>query len=173
MCRAIGVMAGALHLIQNVRIGKVLFAKWISGQMKQERWGIKMKALNNISYGLFRKSARLTSKIRDIPIFISRIVYTLKHGYSPLAIWETEAWFTDTMLEILREYNKTKHGHPFGTTEEEWTDIIDEMIFALEEMREDNPGYDSLGPERAMGLRAAAKNEFMTRFSKWFFDLWD
>lgn len=132
-----------------------------------------MKTVNNISYGLFMKGARLTSKIKDIPVFISRIAYTLRHGYSPLAVWEIEAWFADTMLEILKEYNKTKHGYPFGTTEEEWTNILNEMIAALDEMREGNPCYDDEDLTREAEMRIAAKDRFMELFSEWFFNLWD
>lgn len=132
-----------------------------------------MKTLNHISYGLFMKGARLTSKIKDIPTFFSRIFYTLRHGYSPVAVWDTQAWFTDTMQEILREYNKTKHGHPWDTTEESWTEILDTMIALLDDMREDNSKYRAMDLARQAELRTAAKNEFMELFATWFFDLWD
>lgn len=49
-----------------------------------------MKNINNLTFGLFEYPKRFWYyNLKDIPIFIQRIFFTLKHGYSPVAQWET------------------------------------------------------------------------------------
>lgn len=63
-----------------------------------------MKRTNNLSWGLFNFRGRyFLRNIKDIPIFIKRIFFTLKHGYAPQAQWETYVWFIDTMREMASE----------------------------------------------------------------------
>ena len=69
--------------------------------------------INKLSFGLFRFHGKnWWRNLKDISIFINRIFFTLKHGYSPVAKWETFEWFTDVMKEILTNYRNNRCGSP-------------------------------------------------------------
>ena len=73
-----------------------------------------MKNINNLTFGLFEYPKRFWYyNLKDIPIFIKRIFFTLKHGYSPVAQWETFGWFITVMREILVNYRDNRMGTPF------------------------------------------------------------
>ena len=61
--------------------------------------------INKLSFGLFMFHGKSWWRnLKNIPIFIKRVFFTLKHGYSPVAQWETFEWFIAVMREILINY---------------------------------------------------------------------
>ena len=69
--------------------------------------------INKLSWGLFMFHGKdWWRNLKDIPIFIKRIFFTLKHGYSPVAQWETFGWFITVMREILINYRDNRTGTP-------------------------------------------------------------
>ena len=68
------------------------------------------KPITRISFGLFLGS--FWTKLKDIPIFLKRVVYTLRHGYPPQATWEIYEWHRRVMLETLSEFRKNLNGYP-------------------------------------------------------------
>ena len=118
--------------------------------------------------------------LKDIPIFIKRISFVLKHGYSPVAQWETFQWFIDVMLEILTNYRHFRSGTPdiidSGTENENieaYNAILDRMIDLLDKMDESNPIYNNMSWKDADKKKEDAKNEFFKLFSEQFYGLWD
>ena len=118
--------------------------------------------------------------LKDIPIFIKRIFFVLKHGYSPVANWETFQWFIDVMREILTNYRHFRSGTPdiidSGTKNENieaYNAILDRMIDLLDKMDESNPIYDNMNWKEEDEARENAKNEFFKLFSEQFYGLWD
>ena len=113
---------------------------------------------NKLSCGLFMfRGKSWWRNLKDIPIFIKRIFFTLKHGYSPVARWETFCWFIAVMREILINYRNNRMGTPVVIPDYNIDDLIsenknvnvynsllDEMITLLDQMDENTSAYNDL-----------------------------
>ena len=144
---------------------------------------------NKLSCGLFVfRGKNWWRNLKDIPIFIKRIFFTLKHGYSPVAQFETFEWFMDVMKEILTNYRYNRMGSPvvidnfFDVKEENSNDIaneeaynaiLDRTIVLLDLMDEHNQLYNDMDWKEADKKKEDAKNEFFKLFSEQFYGLWD
>ena len=143
--------------------------------------------INKLSFGLFMfHSKSWYRNLKDIPIFIKRISFTLKHGYSPVAQWDTFEWFIAVMREILINYRDNRTGTPvvipdYHTDDlisenkniEIYNNILDEMIKLLDQMDENNSTYNGVSLEERHSAMDNAKNKFFELFSKYFYTLWD
>ena len=136
------------------------------------------KPITRISFGLFLGS--FWTKLKDIPIFLKRVVYTLRHGYPPQATWEIYEWHRRVMLETLSKFRKNLNGYPVfdenASPEEQydrWGAIIDEMCEYLDAMAEDNYDLSIENLEKSDLARTEAKDKFFELFSKYYFHLWD
>ena len=143
--------------------------------------------INKLSFGLFMFHGKdWWRNLKDIPIFIKRIFFTLKHGYSPVAQWETFGWFITVMREILVNYRDNRMGTPVVIPDYNIDDLIsenknvnvynsllDEMITLLDQMDENNSAYNDLSLEEMHSAMDTAKNKFFELFSKYFYTLWD
>ena len=139
---------------------------------------------NKLSWGLFMlRGKNWWRNLKDIPIFIQRIFFTLKHGYSPAAQWETFEWFIAVMREILINYRNNRMGTPIVIPDyniddlisenkniEIYNNILNEMIELLDKMDECNYLTYNNASLEAMN---AAKDRFFELFSKYFYTLWD
>ena len=142
---------------------------------------------NKLSWGLFMFHGKdWWRNLKDIPIFIKRIFFTLKHGYSPVAQWETFSWFISVMREILINYRDNRTGTPvvipgYHTDDsisenkniEIYNNILNEMIELLDRMDECNSAYNYVSLEEMHSAMDTAKNKFFELFSKYFYTLWD
>lgn len=144
---------------------------------------------NKLSCGLFVfRGKNWWRNLKDIPIFIKRIFFTLKHGYSPVAQFETFEWFMDVTKEILTNYRYNRMGSPvvidnfFDVKEENSNDVVneeaynailDKMIVLLDLMDEHNQLYNDMDWKEADKKKEDAKNEFFKLFSEQFYGLWD
>lgn len=143
--------------------------------------------INKLSWGLFMFHGKdWWRNLKDIPIFIKRIFFTLKHGYSPVAQWETFGWFITVMREILVNYRDNRTGTPvvipdYHTDDlisenkniEIYNNILNEMIELLDKMDECNSTYNGVSLEEMHSAMDSAKNKFFELFSKYFYTLWD
>ena len=143
--------------------------------------------INKLSWGLFMFHGKdWWRNLKDIPIFIKRIFFTLKHGYSPVAQWETFGWFITVMREILINYRDNRMGTPVGIPDyhtddlisenkniEIYNNILNEMIELLDKMDECNSTYNDASLEEMHSAMDTAKNKFFELFSKYFYTLWD
>ena len=143
--------------------------------------------INKLSCGLFMFHGKdWWRNLKDIPIFIKRIFFTLKHGYSPVAQWETFEWFIAVMREILINYRDNRTGTPvvipdYHTDDlisenkniEIYNNILNEMIKLLDKMDECNSTYNGVSLEEMHSAMDTAKNKFFELFSKYFYTLWD
>lgn len=142
---------------------------------------------NKLSCGLFMFHGKnWWRNLKDIPIFIQRIFFTLKHGYSPVAQWETFEWFIAVMREILINYRDNRMGTPVVIPDyniddlisenkniEIYNNILNEMIELLDKMDECNSTYNGVSLEEMHSAMNAAKDKFFKLFSKYFYTLWD
>ena len=143
--------------------------------------------INKLSFGLFMFHGKSWWRnLKDIPIFIKRIFFVLKHGYSPVAQWETFGWFITVMREILVHYRDNRTGTPVVIPDyniddlisenkniEIYNNILNEMIKLLDEMDECNSTYNDVSLEEMHSAMDSAKNKFFELFSKYFYNLWD
>lgn len=143
--------------------------------------------INKLSFGLFMFHGKSWWRnLKDIPIFIKRIFFVLKHGYSPVAQWETFSWFISVMREILINYRDNRTGTPvvipdYHTDDlisenkniEIYNNILNEMIELLDKMDECNSTYNGVSLEEMHSAMDSAKNKFFELFSKYFYTLWD
>ena len=143
--------------------------------------------INKLSFGLFVFHGKSWWRnLKNIPIFIKRIFFTLKHGYSPVAQWETFEWFIAVMREILINYRDNRTGTPvvipdYHTDDlisenkniEIYNNILNEMIELLDKMDECNSTYNGVSLEEMHSAMDSAKNKFFELFSKYFYTLWD
>ena len=143
--------------------------------------------INKLSWGLFMFHGKdWWRNLKDIPIFIKRIFFTLKHGYSPVAQWETFGWFIAVMREILVNYRDNRTGTPVVIPDyniddlirenkniEIYNNILNEMIKLLDKMDECNSAYNDVSLEKMHSAMDSAKNKFFELFSKYFYTLWD
>lgn len=139
---------------------------------------------NKLSCGLFMFHGKnWWRNLKDIPIFFQRIFFTLKHGYSPVAQWETFEWFIAVMREILINYRDNRTGTPVVIPDyniddlisenkniEIYNNILNEMIELLDKMDECNYLTYNNASLEAMNV---AKDKFFELFSKYFYTLWD
>lgn len=144
---------------------------------------------NKLSCGLFVfRGKNWWRNLKDIPILIKRIFFTLKHGYSPVAQFETFEWFMDVMKDILTNYRYNRMGSPIVidnffdvkeensndvVNEEEYNAILDRMIVLLDLMDEHNQLYNDMDWKEADKKKEDSKNEFFKLFSEQFYGLWD
>lgn len=142
---------------------------------------------NKLSWGLFMFHGKnWWRNLKDIPIFFQRIFFTLKHGYSPVAQWETFEWFIAVMRKILINYRDNRTGTPavipdYHTDDlisenkniEIYNNILNEMIELLNKMDECNLTYNGISLEEMHSAMDTAKNKFFELFSKYFYTLWD
>ena len=142
---------------------------------------------NKLSWGLFMFHGKdWWRNLKDIPIFIKRIFFVLKHGYSPVAQWETFSWFIAVMREILVNYRDNRTGTPVVIPDyniddlisenkniEIYNNILNEMIKLLDKMNECNSTYNGVSLEEIHSAMDRAKNKFFELFSKYFYTLWD
>lgn len=142
---------------------------------------------NKLSCGLFMFHGKnWWRNLKDIPIFIQRIFFTLKHGYSPVAQWETFEWFIAVIREILINYRDNRMGTPVVIPDyniddlisenkniEIYNNILNEMIELLDKMDECNSTYNGVSLEEMHSAMNAAKDKFFELFSKYFYTLWD
>ena len=142
---------------------------------------------NKLSWGLFMlRGKNWWRNLKDIPIFIQRIFFTLKHGYSPVAQWETFEWFIAVMREILINYRDNRMGTPVVIPDyniddlisenkniEIYNNILNEMIELLDKMDECNSTYNGVSLEEMHSAMNTAKDKFFELFSKYFYTLWD
>ena len=143
--------------------------------------------INKLSFGLFMFHGKSWWRnLKNIPIFIKRIFFTLRHGYSPVAQWETFEWFIAVMREILINYRDNHTGTPvvipdYHTDDlisenkniEIYNNILNEMIELLDKMDECNSTYNGVSLEEMHSAMDSAKNKFFELFSKYFYTLWD
>lgn len=142
---------------------------------------------NKLSWGLFMlRGKNWWRNLKDIPIFIQRIFFTLKHGYSLAARWKTFEWFIAVMREILINYRDNRMGTPVVIPDyniddlisenkniEIYNNILNEMIELLDKMDECNSTYNGVSLEEMHSAMNAAKDKFFELFSKYFYTLWD
>ena len=103
-------------------------------------------------------------------------------GYDSVDTFETFSKFIERYTKILSEYKKYHVGYCSEMTEEEWDNIIDEMLYHLhymdeetvtEELEKDVPEDWHASYKTVNYIMDKHKDAFFELFSKYFYNLWD
>lgn len=103
-------------------------------------------------------------------------------GYDSVDTFEIFAKFRERYIKILTDYRKYHVGYCGEMTEEEWDNIIDEMIYHLhymdeeivtDELEKDVPDDWVASPKTVYYILDKHKDEFFKLFSEYFYHLWD
>jgi hypothetical protein len=127
---------------------------------------------------------RIKNKTRDIYWEIRYGFQRMFKGYDSVDTFETFDKFIERYTKILTEYRKKHCGIPmeFIDSEEEWDNVIDEMLYHLHymdeetvinELEKDVPDDWSASYITVYEVLNKHKDAFFELFSKYFYDLWD
>ena len=125
---------------------------------------------------------RLGFKIKNLYYQVKYGFQRMFRGYDDTEVFNMDMTFIDRYLKILKDFRKNHCGYPPSITNEQWDDILDEMIKHLSLMTEDNVKTelkkgmsDSFKPDykTVSEIMDRHKDEFFKLFSKWFYNLWD
>ena len=125
---------------------------------------------------------RIKNKLRDVYWEIRYGFQRMFKGYDYVDTFETFAKFTERYYKILTEYKKHHNSHPSNFTEEEWDNIIDDMLRHLYYMDEENvekelskdvPDNWVVSSKTTYEIMEKHKNEFFKLFSEYFYNIWD
>lgn len=106
-----------------------------------------------------------------------------KRGYAYADIWNMDGWFIHTVEPMLRHLRKTHFGYPCvdeAFTNEDWENILDQMIYHLHLMDEDNVENELFNGDCGIDgyldlykVKEEHREKFFELFSKYFYCLWD
>lgn len=74
------------------------------------KWYRKNRS-TKLTWSLFNYKWYNWRNLKDVKIFIQRIFFTLKHGYTPVAEFETESYLTDMLIDVMISYRLYRHGN--------------------------------------------------------------
>ena len=81
---------------------------------------------------------RLGFKIKNLYYQVKYGFQRMFRGYDDTEVFNMDMTFIDRYLKILKDFRKNHCGYPPSITNEQWDDILDEMIKHLSLMTEDN-----------------------------------
>lgn len=117
-------------------------------------------------------------KLRKFILDIKNMKQRAKKGYTYLDVCNVNDFIEEKMLAILKDFKKNNVGYPLNMSFEEWSNIIDRMIFLLQEMNDEtcslvdtNATTNKERIERAKYM-LKCKDEFYDLLKKYHYDLW-
>ena len=94
--------------------------------------------ISDIWYNITMPFYTIKRKIKDTYWDVRYAFQRMFLDYDSVDIFSTYSRFVDRYYKILTRYRKNQWGHPGTMTEEEWNKIVDDMIFHLYWMDENN-----------------------------------
>lgn len=151
---------------------------YLQANNTQSEISIKLTLWDKITLPLYR----FVHKVKNVYWNIRYGFQRMFKGYDNVDVFDTFSKFTDRYSKILAEYRKSHVGYVGTMTLEEWNSIIDEMIFHLYYMNEENVNEelkkyvsDNWIPtlETVSKIMDSHKDKFFKLFSEYFYSLWD
>lgn len=97
-----------------------------------------------LSYNLTHPHKVFMHWMRDIQCAWQRA----NKGYCFRDLWNVDLWFIEIMPQMLQEYKNNKHGYPSELeSEEEWDNILDQMISHFKEANSETTTFVNLYEE--------------------------
>ena len=103
-------------------------------------------------------------------------------GYDAMDTFETYGKFIERYTKIIQDIRNHHYGYPGDITEEEWNNILDDMLYHLyymdeihveDELEKEVPDNWSADSKLVYDIMKKHKNEFFELFSRYFYTLWD
>ena len=124
---------------------------------------------------------RIKFKYWDIHRAIKFGFQRMFRGYSNQELYSFYYCFVERYIKILKDFKKHNIAYPINLNEEQWDKILDEMIYHLEMMDEENvikqlsknmpddfiPNYKTV-----FEIMERHRKEFFNLFSENFYNLW-
>lgn len=167
------------YLTTRAKVGRdtIENAKYFYGTITN-RTVIELSLWDKITIPFYR----IKRKLKDIYWTIRYAFQRMYKGYDYVETFDVYFTFIERYEKILIEFKKHGNSFPCEKTEEEWNNIIDEMIYHLHYMNEDNvdkelkqyvpegwlPCWETSGK-----IMSKHKEEFFKLFSEYFYNLWD
>lgn len=138
--------------------------------------------LENIWDAITTPFYRIKHKVRDVCWEIRYGFQRMFKGYDVVDTFETFSKFINRYTKILTDYRNKHWGYPGTMTEEEWDEIVDEMLYHLKYMDEEVvtselengvPDEWSASGIIVYEIMDKHKDAFFELFSKYFYYLWD
>lgn len=144
----------------------------------------KLNVLEKIWDAITTPFWRAKRWIKDVYWEVRYGLQRMFKGYDYVDTFETFAKFIERYTEILTEYRKKHCGIPmeFIEAEEEWDNVIDEMLYHLhymdeetvrEELEKDVSDDWHAHYKTVSEVMDKHKDAFFELFSKYFYNLWD
>lgn len=121
-------------------------------------------------------------KIRDVYWEVRYGLQRMFKGYDSVDTFETFAKFIERYTKILTALRNNHYGYPGTITEEEWDNVLDEMIYHLrymdeetvtKELEKDVPDNWNASGKTVSQIMDKHKDAFFKLFSEYFYNLWD
>lgn len=131
-----------------------------------EKW---VRCLNTLIYPV------MSNIMKFLDIIHPRVEYIKIDKYDT---WGMDTTLAAIILPMLKQLKATKHGYPSNLTEKKWNYIMDEMIWAFNEIANKNDDGDEQFFMKNIdwdGLKAYHDrlNKGTTLFGKYYRSLWD
>ena len=166
--------------IQNIEIdNEIIRAEYFEMDDNEIKYFDKSFSLMERIEMFFR---RMKHRARDIYYEIYYGFERMFKDYDEVDIISLHSKFVERYYKILTDYKNTLHGHPINLTQEEWDNIINDMLKHLYYMDEENVEKELLkGVSKGWiptidiieKVTEKHKEEFFKLFSEYFYNLWD
>jgi hypothetical protein len=83
-------------------------------------------------------------KAKDFFREIKYALQRMKKGYCDQDLFSIDHWFLNIMPKMLEEFSKDLIGNPRGMNEQQWNDILKEMIYHFNEANEETCSYKNI-----------------------------
>ena len=121
---------------------------------------------------------------KDCWYYFIRMCVRINDGYDARDVFSLDYSFVIKYENIFKDFRKYNNGVPYGLKEDEWNKILDEMIYHLHYMDENNiedelqfyvkdeeNSYIIAG-RTVFEIMEEHRKEFFELFSKYFYSLW-
>lgn len=112
--------------------------------------------------------------IESTPRRIKNIYQRSRRGWGDSDLWDFDSYVAEFMETAMSRYKVESYGHPVDVTEQEWDDIIDEIIYGFRQYRIWWENVDTLTPEQEIEswdeLNKSLERSFYL-WSKYFYNL--
>lgn len=95
-----------------------------------------------------------------------------KYGFSNSETWCLYSCICQFILPRLKRFRDIKAAYPMGLKQEEWTEMLDKMIFSFEWAMLNDEGENLYLSEEEQKANWEKYKEGMNLFSEWFMALW-
>ena len=106
----------------------------------------------------------ISDNIYNIRKFFLYRYQKITRGFGDNELWDFDTTIATYMIPRLKRFKELQHGYPANLKEEEWNEILDQIIYSFELKLEDKCFEEEYRKDYELGL---------VYFAKYFDHLWD